>query len=192
MRKRGVVHRRICEVKNLVDVIPRIVHVSALWASPDGNEYQKTKWMGEIEAMKAESYLILRPSAMFGVGDKFVNRILRIMRKNLVILYFHGSVSPVFAGDVAKVICEGVEKVADGIKEIKSVCGPRDFTVRELFQLIASVFGIKKPFIGVPYSVLSLYAKVSRNIFLPMLEMRTCERLETDIEDYLRRYIHEL
>ncbi len=178
-------------VKNLVSVIPRIVHVSALWASPDGNEYQRTKWMGEIEAMKAKSYLIVRPSAMFGVGDKFVNRILGIMRKSPVIPYFHGSISPVFAGDVARIVCESVEKVVDGAKAITSVCGPRDFTIREIFQLIADVFGMKKPFVRVPHPVLNLYAKMGGNIFLSMFEERACKRLETDIEDYLRRNIHE-
>ncbi|AEA47205.1 NAD-dependent epimerase/dehydratase family protein [Archaeoglobus veneficus] len=188
----------VLAAKNLVSNVPRIVHVSALWASPDGNDYQRSKWEGEREVMKAESYTIVRPSVMFGAGDRFVNKILRIMRRYPFIPCFDGRLSPVFVGDVAEIIVDAVERVANGSRETLSLCGPRDFSVEELFQTIADVFGIKKPFVKIPRPIISLYAMIGEitggdlsRVFLSMLETRPCVRLETDIEDYLVRCRHE-
>jgi NADH dehydrogenase len=200
----GIVHQReqkfwdvhVRAVENILRYSNRIVHVSALWASPDGNEYQKSKWWGEQVVRKAESYVIIRPSVMFGLNDTFVNRILRVMRRYPFIPAIKGKVSPVFAGDVAEVIAESVEDVLKGSKRIESLCGPRSLAIEELFRLVAKIFDIKKPFIRIPIQLLSLYAHFNELLpnpvlpkaFLSMLKSELeCERMQTDIEEFLKK-----
>jgi NADH dehydrogenase len=179
-------------VENIVRYSSNLIHISALWASPEGNEYQRSKWWGEQAAKKAESYVIIRPSVMFGVNDSFVNRILKVLRKYPFIPVVKGEVSPVFAGDVANLIAESIE---GNTNKIISVCGPRDYKLEELFRIIATIFEIKKPSARIPRFFLSLYSRISEltpepllpRIFLSMMETRACDRLPTDLEDFLRR-----
>jgi len=180
-------------VRNLLTLAPRIIHVSALWSSPTGNQYQVSKWEGERLVMKfAESYFIVRPSVMFGISDRFITRLLKYVRRFTFIPWFDGKVSPVFVGDVAEVIVNAIDSVKKGDKQIKSICGPRDFTIKELMKLLADIFGIKKRFLKIPKTLLHIYSRFSDfPLFTEMLKTKECERLKTDVEDYVRRHVHE-
>jgi NADH dehydrogenase len=197
----GIVHQKeqkfwdvhVKAVENIVRHSSKVVHVSALWASPAGNAYQRSKWWGEQAVRLAESYVIIRPSAMFGINDTFINRILPVMKKYPFIPFFKGRVSPVFVGDVAGVIVKSVEELE---KKVVSLCGPRSFTIEELFRLVAQIFEIKKPFVKVPFFFLGLYAYLNEFLpnpafpkaFLTMLREAEpeCMRMPTDFGEFLK------
>lgn len=62
--------------------ITTLIHVSALGADENGEaQYAKTKAAGEKAVLAAcPTATILRPSVMFGIGDRFFNKFASIMR----------------------------------------------------------------------------------------------------------------
>jgi|GEM_PF-6023030 NADH dehydrogenase len=199
-------------VKNLLEISGSIIHVSALWAKPDGNPYQVSKWLGEqaIRQM-AENYVILRPSVMFGIGDGFIHRIYKIIKSYPFIPLIKGMVSPVFAGDVAKEIMRLLEKLngvdetgkIKPIKEIKPLCGPQTYSIPEVFQIIADAAGIKRIRLPIPVFFLKVYSHLSElkddpdlpKVFISMIEERIdldCQKCETDFESFVRDNIERI
>ena len=131
--------------------IRRLVHMSALNAGAAGpSAYLRSK--GEAERIVRESGLdwtVLRPSVIFGPGDKFLNMFATLLRIFPVV--FLGSprarFQPVFVEDVAAVAVRSLEERASHAVAY-DLCGPRVYTLRELMEYVGRATGRQRCVIG--------------------------------------------
>ena len=137
--------RRIAEACHKQGV-QHVLHVSALGASPSGpSEYQRSKAAGE-EALKQVAgilpWTILRPSLVFGEGDRSLNLFASLARMFPIIPLARAQsrFQPVWVDDVARAICACIGDMR-AFGQTYELCGPRVYTLEELVRYAASLAG---------------------------------------------------
>lgn len=133
--------------------VRRLVHVSALGASPSGpSRYQRSKAAGETLLHESGLDLtLLRPSVIFGAGDNFL-RLFARLQASLPVMLLPGAgarLQPVWVGDVASAVVRCLLDPAT-IGQTYELAGPRVHTLRELVQLAGRLSGHPRPVIGLP------------------------------------------
>jgi uncharacterized protein YbjT (DUF2867 family) len=141
--------------------VTRLVHVSALGAAKDApSMYQRTKAAGEAVLQGSGlDWTVLRPSVMFGEGDKFLTLFARL-QKSLPILPLAGAdtlFQPVWVGDVVDAIAQCLQR-DDTATRTYEVCGPERFTLRQLVKLAGSMSGHPRPVVRLPPALARLQA----------------------------------
>ncbi len=143
--------------------VRRILHVSALGASMDApSMYQRSKAKGE-EVLQASplDWTVLRPSVMFGEGDRFLTLFAQL-QAILPIMPLAGAdtwFQPVWVGDVVNAIVQCLQR-DDTARRTFEICGPDRFTLRELVKLAGTESGHSRPVIGLPGPLARLQALV--------------------------------
>jgi uncharacterized protein YbjT (DUF2867 family) len=137
----------------LDSVVLRLVHVSALGAATDGpSMYQRSKAAGEAVLQGSDlHWTVLRPSVMFGEGDKFLTLFARL-QAIFPIMPLAGAdtlFQPVWVGDVVSAIVQCLQR-DDSAGRIYEVCGPERFTLRQLVKLAGSLSGHPRPVMALP------------------------------------------
>jgi len=133
--------------------VPRLVHISALGAGKDApSMYQRTKAAGEA-AIQGSSldWTVLRPSVMFGEGDKFLTLFARLQGV-FPIMPLAGAdtlFQPVWVGDVVNAIVQCLQRDDTGGRTYEA-CGPDRFTLRQLVKLAGSLSGHPRPVVSLP------------------------------------------
>jgi uncharacterized protein YbjT (DUF2867 family) len=115
--------------------IQQFVQVSAIGADLVVTRYQRTKLAGEHIVQKSKlPYAIIRPSVMWGDGDKSINMFRAISRTGFFPLLANGVVQPVHVKTVASLIVAAVERrIRDRVVEVG---GPEMFSYRQLVDRI--------------------------------------------------------
>ena len=145
--------------------VRRIVHISALGASPDSaSKYQRSKARGEAALLGSGlDVTALRPSVMFGADDKFLNTFARLQQV-FPVIPLAGSQArfqPVWVEDVASAVVRCLRDTTT-IGQIYEACGPQVFTLKELVQLAGRYAGVNhgrgRPVVGLPDALARLQA----------------------------------
>ncbi len=145
----------------MADGLRRVVHVSALGVSLDGpSRYQRSKARGEEVLRGAGLDLtLLRPSVIFGAGDRFLNRFARLQAVlPFVLLPGAGArFQPVWVEDVASAVaaCLGPagrpdQRALDTVGQTFECAGPEVFTLAELVRLAGRHGGHPRPVLPLP------------------------------------------
>ncbi len=139
--------------------VKQLVHVSALGANPDSeSKYFRTKAEGE-QAVRAAfpGAVIVRPSLVFGVDDKFFNKFAQIAALSPIMPVVGGEtrVQPVFVGDVAAAVAKIVASPA-AIGATYELGGPAVFTMREIMQFVLTETGRNRPLAPLPFPIAGL------------------------------------
>jgi len=147
----------------------RLVHVSALGASPDGpSEYLRSKGIGEQAVLAAEDLdaTVFRPSVVFGPEDRFLNQFALLARllPALAIPCPGARFKPVYVGDVASAIVAALPDVATRGKRYE-LCGPSVYTLKELVEYVCATTGRRRMVLGLPHRLAYLQAWLME--FLP-------------------------
>ncbi|MDH5473550.1 MAG: complex I NDUFA9 subunit family protein, partial [Gammaproteobacteria bacterium] len=135
----------------------RILHMSALNAnaSASPSHYLRSKGEGEnhLHAFAGKIQVTsFRPSVIFGPGDDFLNRFARLLK--LMPLFFPlacpaSRFAPVYVGDVAQCFVASLtDKTTYGNKY--DLCGPNEYTLRQLVEYTCELLDIKRNIIGLP------------------------------------------
>ena len=137
--------------------VGRLVHISGIGADPaSASPYVRARGIGEALVREAfEGATILRPSVLFGPEDKFLNRLIRLVRlAPALALFGRGDtrLQPVFVGDVADA---SARVLADSGTRGKTfeLGGPRVYAYKELLELISREVGRKRLLVPVPFAV---------------------------------------
>lgn len=162
--------------RNVVDAcrgmgVQRLVHMSALGARRDApSEYYRTKWEAE-EIVRASGlrYTIMRPSVIFGPGDRLTTLFASMARLSPVVPVPGGGrsiVQPVWVGDVAKAFAMALAR-EDALDKTLELGGPEALSFRELIDMAASASaGRRRMKASVPMPLMRLYA-LMLEAFLP-------------------------
>src|SRR5216684_7680454 len=135
--------------------VRRIVHISITGAAEDSPlPYFRGKGIVEREIAQSElSYLILRPTLIFGVEDVLVNNIAWLLRRfPLFAIPGRGDyrVQPVFVADLAAFAVNGA---SDTDNRIVDAVGPEIYTFRDFVRTLARALGRSAPIVPVPPGV---------------------------------------
>ena len=141
--------------------VRRVLHVSALKASADApSGYLRSKAAGEAALRDAGLDLtIFRPSVIFGPGDAFLTLFARMAR---IVPFFplagaNARFQPVWVEDVAAAVADSLRR-ADSIGASYDLCGPQQYSLRELVAYAASVSGHPRLVVGLPEAIAWLQA----------------------------------
>lgn len=134
--------------------VRHVVHQSALGTRPDAKStYHKTKWAAEeLVRTSGIAWSILRPSLIYGPGDKFTIKMTGMLKLSPVVPVLGSGMSkvqPIYIDDV--VTC--LERLAsdDTLRDrVFEIGGPDQFTYTELLETIARALDIRRPTVHVP------------------------------------------
>jgi len=142
--------------------VQRVVHVSALGVAPDApSHYLRSKAGGEA-ALHAEPGLaltILRPSVIFGAGDRFLNTFaqLQAVFPFVPLAGADARFQPVWVEDVAAAIVRSLEDDTSA-GQTYELAGPRVYTLAELVRLAGRWSGHERPVLTLPGPLARLQA----------------------------------
>ncbi len=133
--------------------VRRVLHVSALQAAPDApSGYLRSKAAGEAALRMAGLELTLfQPSVIFGQGDAFLT-LFADMAKLAPFFPLAGAdakFAPVWVGDVAASVAESLQQ-PESIGQTYPLCGPQQYSLRELVSYAARVGGHPRPVLALP------------------------------------------
>ena len=133
--------------------IGRLVHISAIGADAEADsDYARSKAEGEAAVLEAfPGAVILRPSVIFGVEDRFFNRFAQMTKLGPVLPLVGGNTrfQPVYVDDVAAA-AEAVVlgRAASGIYELG---GPDTDSLHGLVDLMLRVIRRRRLVVNLPF-----------------------------------------
>lgn len=145
--------------------VPRVVHVSALGAAADApSHYLRSKAAGEAALARGSAELmVLRPSVIFGAGDRFLNLFARLQRVAplMPLAGAEARFQPVWVADVADAIVRTLFAPADGPHGFECA-GPQVYTLGELVRLAGRWSGHERMVVPLPDALGRLQAALMR------------------------------
>ena len=144
--------------------VRRVLHMSALGASRDApSEYLRSKGAGEEAALAADdlAVTVFRPSVVFGPDDRFLNLFATLVALTpaLWLASPDARFQPVYVGDVAQAMVQSLDD-SDAAGKRFDLCGPREYTLRELVEYVCRATGRRRLIIGLGPMLSSLQAWV--------------------------------
>ncbi len=148
--------------------VPRLLHVSALAAAADApSDYLRSKAAGEA-ALKAAypEATIFQPSVIFGRGDSFLTLFAGLLKIAPVVplACADARFQPVWIEDVVAAVVASLDH-PESRGQTYPLCGPRNYSLRELVAYAGQVSGHPRPIIGLPLGLSYLQARLME--FLP-------------------------
>lgn len=146
--------------------LSRLVQISALGADPDGEaDYARTKAEAEAAARAAfPGVVILRPSIVFGAGDKFLNRfaaMASIAPALPLIGGGHTKFQPVYVGDVAEAIARAVA-LPEAAGRTFELGGPAIYSFEDILKLILRETNRRRLLLPLPFPVARLMGSAAQ------------------------------
>lgn len=133
--------------------VRRLLHVSALGVAADApSNYLRSKAAGEAELRgQGLDVTVLRPSVIFGAGDRFLNLFARLQRVFPVMpLAGYGArFQPVWVGDVAAALVASLAR-PQSIGQTYECAGPSTYTLAEIVRLAGRWAGCERPVLPLP------------------------------------------
>jgi uncharacterized protein YbjT (DUF2867 family) len=137
--------------------VGRFVQLSGIGSDP-GADTPYARARGEGEAAVREVFptaVMIRPSAVFGQGDVFFNRLGEIASMSPIMPLIGGGkarIQPVFVGDVAAAVAAALTdpKAAGQTYELG---GPTIYTFEEITRLVLSETMRKRPLVPLPIAI---------------------------------------
>ena len=142
--------------------VKRLLHMSALGADPKApSEYLRSKGIGEQAALAADDLAVsvFRPSVIFGPEDRFLNLFARLAAFFPVLpLGCPGArFQPVYVGDVVRSFLAALDD-RDSTGKRYDLCGPKEYTLHQLVELVCAITGRRRLVIGLPDALSYLQA----------------------------------
>jgi uncharacterized protein YbjT (DUF2867 family) len=145
----------------LASGVRRLVHLSALGVASDSPaRYQRSKARGEQVLREAGLDLtVLRPSVIFGAGDRFLNLFAKLQSVFPVVPLAgaHARFQPVWVEDVANAVVASLRQPSAVGQTIECV-GPDVLTLADLVRIAGRYGSRQRPIIALPMALARLQA----------------------------------
>jgi len=148
--------------------IHHLVYVSTLGAAPDRiYPFVRSKWLAEAEVRGSGlPFTILRPSLLFGEGDRFLTPMVRFIRMSpyaVIPGYERLRCQPLWVGDLVSCLVRVLESGGRG--EVISLAGPEQITYEGVVDLLQKRLEISRPKLRVPISIAASLTLVLERLF---------------------------
>ncbi|MSQ33282.1 MAG: complex I NDUFA9 subunit family protein [Dehalococcoidia bacterium] len=163
--------------------LKRLVYVSGAGADKaSSKEWFRVKGLAE-EAIQRSGleHVILRPSWVYGPGDRSLNRFLGLARwLPCVPVIGDGrqTIAPIYIDDAARIIAQGVEEPA-AANRIIELGGDEVLTFNEIIRQALQVAGRPRPLLHVPVSLMKAVAWPLQFLLGPPLTPQAVEFVAT-------------
>lgn len=163
----------------------RFIYISGAGAAPDARyHWQRAKWRAETAVREGElTYVIFRPSWIYGPEDRSLNRFLRIARLSPVVPIVGGGdrqrLQPVFIDDVAWAVAEAVESPA-AANRVLEIGGPEVLTMNEVIRTALAAMGKSRLILSTPKGLVKLAAHLLQLLPGPPLTPDAVEFITMD------------
>ena len=141
--------------------VRRVLHISALQANENApSGYLRSKAAGEAVLREADLDLtIFQPSVVFGAGDSFLNVFAGLLAlvPIMPLACPDARFQPVWVEDVSASIVASLTR-PESIGSTYQLCGPHQYTLRQLVEYVGLVTGNQPPIIGLPDALSYLHA----------------------------------
>lgn len=168
-------------VKNQV---PRIIQISALGAGAAApSDYLRSKAKGEqiIKNNPAVPHVIIRPSVVFGEGDRFVNLFARLIKMLplLPLPMADAKFQPIYVKDLVALIAHVAEN--DTYSNVTlHAGGPQVFTLHEIITHLARALGATPAIFPMGDKLSYLFAAAAEKIpFSDLITRDNCRSMRT-------------
>jgi len=149
--------------KNLLKVgeelgIKRIIFISSRAACAGGGDYAESKLAAENEIKKSKlNWLILSLGEVYSINGKDeINRLYKMINNHYFIPVIgkgQYKLAPVYVEDAAEAVINAVKRNnLSGKRYI--ICGPEEFSYKELVEVIISFKGLKRQIVNIPLNFL--------------------------------------
>jgi uncharacterized protein YbjT (DUF2867 family) len=161
-----------------------LVHVSAIGArSQSPSAYARTKAQGEAAVKEVfPDAVILRPSVVFGPEDDFFNRFAALARIAPALPLIGGGktkLEPVFVGDVAKAVLDGLTGKAKAGAPYE-LGGPEVLTLKQVMERVLTYAMRKRWLVPLPFWAAKVQAAFLQLLPNPPLTIDQVRLLEAD------------
>jgi len=168
--------RRVAEAVAKYNV-SRLVHVSAFNADPNStSEFNRTKGLGELAVREViPDATIVRPSVMYGNGDKFLNKIAsatRLFSAN----HNKETLRPVSVIDVAAAL-EKIGYDDSTVGKTYELYGPKEYTMAQIHAMVQEATQNKLLQVNLPKQVYQFIAQLTQYIYWPTISPDQVERM---------------
>jgi NADH dehydrogenase len=142
--------------------VRRVIHVSALGVSTDSpSRYQRSKARGEqVLRDSGLDLTVLRPSVIFGAGDRFLNLFARLQALFPVVPLAGASArfQPVWVEDVASAVVTSLK--SDTVGKTFDCVGPDVMTLADLVRAAGRYGSRQRPILPLPVALGRLQARL--------------------------------
>ena len=163
--------------------LEKLIHVSALGVEENhASRYMRSKFQGEQYVQNNFKYsTILRPSLIFGPGDKFFNTFATLAQFSPVLPLIGGGTTkfePIYVEDVADAIVQSLMKTNSktNIYEL----GGANYSFKELMKILLKEIKKKRFLIPIPFSVAKFQSYFLQMLPKPLLTVDQVELLKYD------------
>jgi uncharacterized protein YbjT (DUF2867 family) len=162
----------------------RLLHFSALGVAEDAPAAaDRTKARGEAAVRAAfPAATLVRPSLVYGPGDRFFGRFAAMARASPVLPVIGGGrtrFQPIHVGDAVRALAALLERPPIAGATVALV-GPETFTFRELLERMLQVLGRRRPILSLPFPVAEGLAAALERLPDPPLTREDVRLLQTD------------
>jgi uncharacterized protein YbjT (DUF2867 family) len=146
--------------------VRRIVYLSGVGIDPESDRpWFRAKAMAEAAVTGGRpAFTIVRPSWVYGPGDRSLNVFARVLRLLPGVFPQLGSgdqrINPVWIGDLAAAVALSLETPA-AIGATFGIGGPITYTMDAIIQTLMDAMGRRKPIVHVPMGLLRAGAAVA-------------------------------
>ena len=164
--------------------VRHLIHISGIGVNLSSkSHYVRARAKGELLVQGSFSKAtILRPSAIFGTQDAFLNTLASIARRTPILpLFGRGStrLQPVYVGDVADAVISVLGDInASG--QIFELGGPQIYSYRDLINLVLTHTERRCLLLPVPFAIWELLAIASSVLQRPPLTMAQVTLMRQD------------
>ncbi|MFQ5453233.1 MAG: NAD-dependent epimerase/dehydratase family protein [Candidatus Zixiibacteriota bacterium] len=159
--------------------ISRIIYLSALGTSETAQtEYHRTKYIAE-QLIKSSgiSYIIYRPSVIYGPSDGFVSMLQKIIKLSPVSPVMGSGkylLQPIFIDDLVEALYKGLT-ISKAMGKIIVLAGPEKLEYLTILNIIKKVIGKRRMNFYIPMTVMKSVAFILEKMFKPA--PITCDQL---------------
>ena len=164
--------------------VKALVHMSGIGADLNSqSSYVRSRARGEMLVREAfPSATILRPSVLFGPGDKFLSTLIAMVRRAPVLPLFGAGdmkLQPVHVGDVAKAVLR-VLTTPPLQGKVYELGGPLIYQYRALIELVLKETGLSRVLVPLPFFVWHTLARLLMLLPNPPLTTDAVELMRRD------------